>query len=167
MMTKGQADATATLVATLRPDWDVRGILAALAIAKDRGSAADVAVAAIRAASVPSNRTPAVIPLAGPHWPTTTTGPADGPWDRRPCHRCRNVHDADTTCARRNAEGAERGANLARALLAAAKTQNTITADDQEAPESPPAAPEPRDGTSARIPGTPGASTGRTGPEEP
>lgn len=54
--------------AYVRPDWDQRGIVHALGKAKDRGTAAQVAIAALVAAQNAGNRTPAVIPLAGPHW---------------------------------------------------------------------------------------------------
>lgn len=119
MMTRGQAEATATLIATLRPDWDHRGILAAIQTAAPRHTAPQIAIAAIHAATNPTNRTPAVIPLNGPHWNTgPTTGPADGPHDRRPCVICRAPHEPGP-CPRRNPENAQRGAAAARALLRA------------------------------------------------
>lgn len=55
--------------AYVRPDWDKRGIVHALGKAKEMGTAAQVAVAALVAAQNTGNRTPAVIPLSGPHWP--------------------------------------------------------------------------------------------------
>lgn len=67
MMNRDQADAIAVLVSRLRPEWDVRGIMAALADVRDR-DADLVAIAAIRAAMVATNRTPAVIPRQGDHW---------------------------------------------------------------------------------------------------
>lgn len=63
-----QADKLAAFIASFRADWDPPGIKAALARARDRGDVATVAIAAIRAASEPSNRTPAVITHDGPHW---------------------------------------------------------------------------------------------------
>jgi hypothetical protein len=57
--------------AYVRPDWDVKGIVHALGQARDKGTAAQVAVAALVAAQNTANRTPAVIPLAGPHWPAS------------------------------------------------------------------------------------------------
>lgn len=74
MTTREQGDAIAVLVHALRPDWDVRGIMAALAQCQDREPAA-LAIASVRAASTDSNRTPAVIPLAGPHWACDGTRP--------------------------------------------------------------------------------------------
>jgi hypothetical protein len=59
--------------------WDTAGITAALDKAKPMASPADLAVAAIRAAVDPGNRTPAVIGMAGPHWsapPRTPRPPA-------------------------------------------------------------------------------------------
>lgn len=63
-----QAEALATLVRSLRPEWDVPGIKTALWNARDRGTAWDVTHAALYAAGDLSNRTPAIIALAGPHW---------------------------------------------------------------------------------------------------
>lgn len=68
MMTKDQATMTAALVHSIRPDWDERGIVAALAKAVQRGDAALVSIAAIHAARTPTNQTPAVISMDGPHW---------------------------------------------------------------------------------------------------
>lgn len=132
MMTKPQADATATLVATLRPDWDHTGIMAALALAQVRGPAHEVAIAAIRAAASPSNRTPAVIPLEGQHWnrPTSQTGAATvGPWDRRSCAKCSWFHDPGP-CLRADPDATERGAEAAREAIAKAK-RDTATERDR------------------------------------
>jgi hypothetical protein len=72
----------------LRPDWDVAGVVHALGVARDRGDAATVAVAAILAAQNAANRTPGVIPLTGPHWASTgATTPR------------RHVPDRNETCA--------------------------------------------------------------------
>ncbi len=57
--------------AYVRPDWDKNGIVHALGNAQGKGTAAQVAVAALVAAQNARNRTPAVIPLAGPHWPAS------------------------------------------------------------------------------------------------
>jgi hypothetical protein len=79
MMIRAQADAIAVLVHQLRPDWDIRGVMAALADCQDR-DAATVAIAAVRAATTASNRTPAVIAMEGPHW---GDGPAEHTTERR------------------------------------------------------------------------------------
>lgn len=57
--------------AYVRTDWDKQGIVHALGKAQGKGNAAQVAVAALVAAQNTGNRTPAVIPLAGPHWPAS------------------------------------------------------------------------------------------------
>lgn len=78
-ITDDQARALAQFVATLRPRelrWDVPGVRAALSQARHRGSIDELAVAAIRAAMVLENRTPAVIALDGPHWHTQGTSTA-------------------------------------------------------------------------------------------
>ncbi len=87
-MTKRQADALAVLVATLRTDWDPRGIMAALRLCRDRAEAHVVAIAAITAAAIPTNRTPAVIALAGPHWVAANVESPQPPGrnDRCPTH---------------------------------------------------------------------------------
>jgi hypothetical protein len=88
MMTRKQAEAIAALVHLLREDWDARGVLAALVALKDHDAPAFVAIAAVTAAMDRTNRTPAVIPLAGKHW--TTARPEDhvptvGPGKERRC----------------------------------------------------------------------------------
>lgn len=72
-----QQKALARFVHTIREDWDVPGIEAALGRARhDAESVHELAVVAIRAAYSGLNRTPAVIPLPGPHWrgPEATAG---------------------------------------------------------------------------------------------
>jgi hypothetical protein len=96
-------EAAATLAefihAYVRPDWDTKGIVHALGQAKDRGTAAQVAVAALVAAQNAKNRTPAVIPLAGPHWPAS-----GAPVARRTPSRsrtCATCYLAEEECRRR------------------------------------------------------------------
>ena len=74
MMTRDQAEKIAHAVHAIRPDWDTPGIIAALSRSRDRADTWQVAIAAITAAADNTNRTPAVIPLAGKHWQTATTG---------------------------------------------------------------------------------------------
>lgn len=107
MMTRDQAQALTALIHALRPDWDQQGVYAALAKARTMGTAPELAIAAIRAADTPINKTPAVIAMQGPHWQPTrpTTAPAGawyGPPDRKtprcpehtshpmPCAACRS-----------------------------------------------------------------------------
>lgn len=82
-MDRPQAQALAALVHALRPDWEPAGIMTALAAARDRGDVFEVAQAAIHAASVKANRTPAVIPLAGEHWTRGRALGASGTTDVR------------------------------------------------------------------------------------
>jgi hypothetical protein len=62
--------AIAELLHHIRPDWDKPGILTHLDTARLRVGVtpATLAIAAIHAATNPTNRTPAVIPLDGEHW---------------------------------------------------------------------------------------------------
>lgn len=84
-ITQDQAQALAGFLATLRPadaPWDTPGIVAALGRARARSDAAGLAIAAIRAAAEPTNRTPAIIGFDGNHWrdnpQQTTTAAASG-----------------------------------------------------------------------------------------
>ena len=66
---KSTADALASLLGRLRPDWQMPGIMAALADERLRGrNPFAVARAAILAAGNPKVRTPAVIAMDGEHW---------------------------------------------------------------------------------------------------
>lgn len=67
-LTKAQAQQLAEFLHTIRRDWDPAGIVHALGVARGRGSVDALAVAAVRAAVDPLNRTPAVIGRSGPHW---------------------------------------------------------------------------------------------------
>ena len=90
-LTKDQADAIALFIHdAVRPDWDVAGIVRALGAARAKGTAGDVAVAAIRAAQNADNRTPGVIPLGGPHWAATAapTARREVPPRNRTCATC-------------------------------------------------------------------------------
>lgn len=75
-MNERQRQTLAALIHELRPDWDIRGVIAALddiRISKER--VADVALASIRAATDTNAKTPGVIPTAGPHWEERTMPP--------------------------------------------------------------------------------------------
>lgn len=135
-ITDDQARALCHLVTLLRPGWDIAGIRSALHKARTNASAHDLCVAAIRAAQNPSNRTPAVIAMGGPHWRTGGGELArDLPVERCPqpghtsypaynCSACRSealqvdkvITDPDPDAA----EVASRGADKARRALAAA-----------------------------------------------
>lgn len=130
-ISKRQTDAIAVLVAALRDDWDVRGIMAALDQLAHRDPT-DVAIAAIRAARVRSNRTPAVIPMQGPHWlDPTSPNPATSPTDTRACRACNFPHPPGTPCMRFDPDAHRRGLAAARdAIRGRAPVQTTL--DDQD-----------------------------------
>lgn len=87
-ITKDQAAALAALIGALRPDWAERGVLAKLAECRTRGGAYDIAHAALYAAEDATNRTPAVVPLAGAHW---TRGKPVGEAEQLRAPRCQIV----------------------------------------------------------------------------
>jgi hypothetical protein len=91
-----QAKAVAKAIHELRPEWDVDGIVHHLGLARARGDGFDVAVAAMRAAHVVSNRTPAVISLDGAHWRDVVAKP--GPPKHEPSP---GKHERCTTCSER------------------------------------------------------------------
>jgi len=112
-----------SLIESLRPDWDLPGINDALYRAKDRGDAVEVCVGALRG-SVPTNRTPGVIPLDGNHWRDTVathgakrSSAADKALH---CERCGIVHTALSPCSPPAERSHGRGAAAARAALAEA-----------------------------------------------
>lgn len=74
-ITDDQARALAQLVALLSGDkrWDVAGVRSALSKARHKAPAANLAIAAIRCATNPDAKTPAVIGMDGPHWSTGTS----------------------------------------------------------------------------------------------
>lgn len=99
IMSKEQAALLAKFIhEAVRPEWDVAGIVHALGEARTRGPASVVAIAAIVAADTPANRTPAVIPLSGPHWPVSGTTRRQPPPPARTCGICYLGHDE---CRRR------------------------------------------------------------------
>lgn len=99
-MTFKQGQALARFLHELRTDWDVLGIEAALQKARERGQAHEVAQAAIRAAAVASNRTPAVIPMEGPHWQpvAASTSTTYRPERLRPHERCSTCQKSKARC---------------------------------------------------------------------
>ena len=73
-LSQSQGQALTALLGTLRKDWGLSGITAALKKASPLGSAADIAVAACRCAANEQIRTPALIAEPGPHWQGLTAG---------------------------------------------------------------------------------------------
>lgn len=101
------ARALAALVHELRQDWDATGIMAALGKVRDRGSAIDVSIAALRVADDPKNRTPAVIVLAGDHWAAPAQTRASSTVPRAGATRCTipgHEHEIAANCRSCRAE---------------------------------------------------------------
>ena len=73
-LSQSQGQALTALLHTIRRDWGLAGITAALKKASPLGSAAEVAVAACRCAANPDMRTPALIADPGPHWQGLAAG---------------------------------------------------------------------------------------------
>ena len=73
-LSQSQGQALTALLHTIRRDWGLPGITAALKKASLLGSAAEVAVAACRCAADPDMRTPGLIPTPGPHWQGLAAG---------------------------------------------------------------------------------------------
>lgn len=69
-ITQPEATALAHFIHAIRNDWDAAGIIGQLGAARTRAPKADLAIAAIRAASNRTNRTPAIIGYDGAHWRT-------------------------------------------------------------------------------------------------
>ncbi len=78
IMTEQEARALARAIELMRPTWQAAGIAHAIGLARTRANKWTVALAAIAAAAEDENRTPAVIPLDGRHWPILlTSGPTE------------------------------------------------------------------------------------------
>jgi len=73
-LSQSQGQALTALLHTIRRDWGLAGITAALKKASLLGSAAEVAVAACRCAANPDMRTPVLIADPGPHWSGLAAG---------------------------------------------------------------------------------------------
>jgi hypothetical protein len=98
-ITPEQAVTLAAFIATIRPDWSQTGITNALSAARYRGSPSEVALAAIRAASTPSNRTPGVIPLDGDHWrDNSPPRTREAPSEPGRCTQCDEWHRPHVPC---------------------------------------------------------------------
>ena len=103
--TRVQAEALATLVRQLRPDWDHPGIVHAIGRCH-REALSEIAVALIRLAENGQAKTPALLPEPGRHWTRaalddTPAGPNTRNLDhcpihpgheRRDCRPCRDDH---------------------------------------------------------------------------
>jgi hypothetical protein len=103
--TRVQAEALATFVRQLRPDWDHPGIVHAIGRCQ-REALSEIAVALIRLAENGQAKTPALLPEPGRHWTRaalddTPAGPNTRNLDhcpihpgheRRDCRPCRDDH---------------------------------------------------------------------------
>ena len=69
MLTEVESKKLAEAIHSMRPDWGIAGIHKALGHARWKGNKWVVAQAALACAANPDNRTPAIIPLGGKHWP--------------------------------------------------------------------------------------------------
>jgi hypothetical protein len=96
-LTKDQAQHLATFINAVRPSWHPTAIMNALAAARERGPAFDVALAAIRVAANSQKETPAIIPLEGPHWHQSARSPVP-PIPPRKCPTCRSYHTEADRC---------------------------------------------------------------------
>lgn len=68
LINSAQSRALAMLVDTLRTDWDVPGIAAAISRAKHRAPVDELAIALIRLTNRADLRSPALLVEDGPHW---------------------------------------------------------------------------------------------------
>lgn len=73
MLTETESRALAAAIHSMRPDWEIPGIHKALGHARFKANKWVVAQAALAAAANQTNRTPAIIPMEGRHWPTMPT----------------------------------------------------------------------------------------------
>jgi hypothetical protein len=73
-LNQSQGQALTALLHTIRRDWGLAGITAALKKASPLGSAAEVAVAACRVAANEGIRSPSLIADPGPHWQGLAAG---------------------------------------------------------------------------------------------
>lgn len=83
MLTETESKALAAAIHSMRPEWGIPGIHKALGYARTKANKWVVAQAAIACAANPDNRTPAVIPMEGKHWPIMSA-PSQPPRRQRP-----------------------------------------------------------------------------------
>lgn len=100
-MTRTEARNLARYIAEMRsrsggPHWDTPGIEDALAKARTIAPSPDLALAAIKAAREPGNRTPAIIGMEGAHWRTPNTKPRH--LERAPHDRCAVCSESRARC---------------------------------------------------------------------
>ena len=137
-ITNRQATALAKFIHELRSEWDVPGITDALWQARGFAPVAELAQAAIRAASEPANRTPKIIALNGPHWRGSEATPKIPEPDAG--LRCSVCSEPKHRCRARWADDHEfvsvadvRGRKAARSALADARQQTTNAPTEETA----------------------------------
>lgn len=107
-ITDDQARTLAAHVHTLRPDWDVPGIRAAISKARHVADAHDLGAALIRYAKREDMKTPGLFHEDGPHWrasvdvtPRVVVAKCGRhPWAPIPCQDCRVEADVAAEIAR-------------------------------------------------------------------
>lgn len=134
-ITEVQAQALATFVTRIRPEWRHPGVMAAIEKAQPTADVHDLACALIRLAEDKSVLTPGLLPSPGPHW----TKPDGAKAPRRGDHSMRcPEHDERLPCATCKAgigpPPAEDWDHIQKALEAA-KTKNLRSDADQRARE--------------------------------
>jgi hypothetical protein len=125
-LTSDQTAQLASFTHSIRDDWDIPGILHALGTARLRVGAtpADIAIATIKAAAQPSNRTPAIIPLDGDHW-REHNRPLTTPQPPRRCAACSEYHGPGQPCPTRSHSDYAATAAAAMTQVRAAYTRAT------------------------------------------
>lgn len=109
MMRQNLREHLAQTIALLRPGWDVAGIRAALDDpALNAVNEMATAQAALRCAADEKNRTPAVIPMQGPHW--TVARAVETPLPPR-YHRPEPLSDQERSAAQRAAQACKQMIN--------------------------------------------------------
>lgn len=98
-LTKNQATLLAHTLHEIRPDWGINSMMRLLWENRTAHPFPDLALAAVRAATTPTNRTPAVIFMDGKHWSSEgrpREAPPPGPrcedhpeQEAHICHCCR------------------------------------------------------------------------------
>jgi hypothetical protein len=103
MLNQTSAQALATFVTRVRPDWDHPGVMAAIHKASTLGTATQVARALINLAENPDLRTPAILHTPGSHWRTSETSTPElrGSHDVKCPEHPTNVHPCPQCAAKR------------------------------------------------------------------
>lgn len=83
-LTKNQATLLAHTLHEIRPDWGINSMMKLLWEHRAAHPFADLALAAVKAAVVPTNRTPMVVFLPGRHWDRDDR-PREAPPPGPPC----------------------------------------------------------------------------------